>query len=738
MASALPPNRLDPVANKATQEKAAVFFSEPQGRDIPRLAKEPPSKARLYHMTVVNRDNGKARAMPITVNMYLDSQQPQIHISKERCIGLGDRIIFPLQDCELRCGIEGDTTTLCEYISDEYIEEQRAKFAFLEKMPLVALWQLVSVKQPLIPFLGNDKEEIKPIEENRDQELRDTAERDANWRWLKDQNFKSLTVDLWGDYKSTYTSIGEMMNWALYLQERLRENERKGWWYYQEHAKLIRPNAPNTPKPCPPWLLPVQSHKQSVFHPWKARAPWFIDGHERRSLLIEGALKERHAQIAQVHEFYSYNTLHRAQLQKLNDMSYYAEELNAPEILPGTTVKLLFVEPSEVHEHDGEVSSAEAPTDSDLVILVNEPMPEHDPESPEPLLVMIHIRPSFMPIDAQLAALDEVSHTVSYGDRPGNFGQGFSLKRTLLAHGSELGPRSPYHFVLDATTMSKLDPRRRQERVDHVLEICRLDENQSQAFWSSVTRIVCGISLVQGPPRVGETRTSTAVILALACLGIRVVLTASSNAGVDNLTESVGRAIESDHKISSWVGEYGLIRLRAPARQISEVHVSSSLRPTQPTVLDKYEMHNRVMSVAEAHPQDENCRAILDFVAREQHQALDSIRSQLLNERYGAIVKHLADDAIIIAAKLTTLGYKDLDWLQCKVLLCAEAAQCAEGEVSIAMKLPDLRAMILVGDPSQPAPPMASETVNNECALWLKGSLMGRLQQAGYPCTVLT
>jgi hypothetical protein len=737
MASALPPNRLDPVANKAMQEKAAVFFKEPQGRDIPRLAKRPTSEARLYHMTVINRDNGESRAMPIIVNMYLDSQQPQMHISKERCIGLGGRIIFPLQDCKLRCGIEGNTTTLCDYISNEYFEEQRAKFAFLENMPLVALWQLIPVKQPLIPFLGTDKEE-----------LRDTAERGANWRWLKDQNFKSLTVDLWGNYKSTYTSVGETMNWALYLQERLCENERKGWWYYQEHAKLIGPNAPNTPKPCPSWLLSVQSDKQSVFHPWKVRAPWFIDDHERRSLLIEGVLKERHAQIAQVHEFYSYNTLHRARLQKLNNMSYYvhinfgadideAGGLDAPEILPGTTVKLLFVEPSKVHEQDGDVSSADAPTDSDLVILVNEPMPEHDPESPEPLLVMVRIRPSFIPIDAQLAALDEISHTVSYGDRPGNFGQGFSLKRTLLAHGSELNPRSPYHFVLDATTMSRLDPRRRQERVDHVLEICRLDENQLQAFRSSVTRIVCGISLVQGPPQIGETRTSTAVILALACLGIRVVLTASSDAAVDNLTESVGRAIESDHKINSWIGEYGLIRLRAPARQISEVCVSSSLRPTRPSVLDKHEMHNRVMSVAEAHPRDENCRAILDFVAREEPQSLNPVRSRLLNDRFNAIVKNLANDAVIIATTLTTLGHEDLAWLQCKVVVCAKAAQCYEGEVSIAMKLQDLRAVILVGDPSQPPPPLISEMANNECALWLKRSLMGRLHQAGYPCTVL-
>jgi hypothetical protein len=85
----------------------------------------------------------------------------------------------------------------------------------------------------------------------------------------------------------------------------------------------------------------------------------------------------------------------------------------------------------------------------------------------------------------------------------------------------------------------------------------------------------------------------------------------------------------------------------------------------------------------------------LDFVAREEPQTLDPVRSQLLNDKYSAIVKNLANDAVIIAATLTTLGHEDLAWLQCKVVVFAEAPQCYEGEVSIAMKLQDLRAVIL-------------------------------------------
>jgi hypothetical protein len=770
MANALPPNRFDPVANKATREKAISFFGQPQGRDIPKLAKAPLSEGRLYHMTVVNRVIGESRYMQVQVNMYLDSQQPQIHISKERCIGLGDRIVFPIQNCEVRCGIEGDTTTLDQYISDEYIKEQRAKFAALGKMPLVAVWQLIPIEEPLLPFPknDNDNEQVKPAAESSDQKAKDAAERDAIWRWLKDQDFMSLTVDLWGNYKSSYTSVGETMNWLLYLQEKLCEYRRKGWWYYREQ-KLIGPDvsnsdasktdAPKRPKFCPVWLLPVKDQKESVFYRWHVRAPWFIDDNERRSIMIEGSMKERRAQIGQVLEVYSHKKLHRARLQKIDDKSYHvhvklgagideAEIINAPEVLPGTAVKFLLLEQDQAREDDEKPSSAivvDAPTDSDLVILVDESMPERDLENPKPLLVAVYVRVNLMPIDAQLAALNEVSHITSYGDRPGNFGQGFSLERTILAHGAELDPASPYHFKLDGTRMSKLEPRICRERVNHVLQVCSLDENQSKAFSSSVTSLVCGISLIQGPPGTGKTRTSTAIILAFACLGIRVVLAAGSNDGVNNLAESVAKTIESDPKIRSWVGEYGLIRLRTPSRQIAEVRANSVSLLARPLagahkseILSKYELHNRVTSYAKAHPHDGPCQSFLSLVSRDERQALGQKGRKVLKSKYDAIVHRVVKDALIVSTTLMNSGNEDFTWLKYKVLVCDESAQCSEGESLIGLKHPDLRAVILVGDPLQLPPTVISAIGKNECALYLKRSLMERLQQAGYPHTLLT
>ncbi|KAL3485709.1 P-loop containing nucleoside triphosphate hydrolase protein [Aspergillus germanicus] len=756
------------MASKATREKGAVFFTHAQGRDIPNVSKEPPSKAREYHMTVVNRDNGEARAIKVQVNIYLDSQQPQLHMSKQRCIGLEGRIIFPLQICKLRCGIEGDTTTLGEYISDKYIKEQRAKFAFLEKMLLVTLWQLVPIEQPLIPFLGNGNEEANPMAQSSDQQSKDAIECDANWKWLKSQDFKTLTIDLWGNYKSSYASVGETMNWALYLQEKLCENRRKGWWYYGEQ-KLIGPKAPKTdaskigapknPKHCPQWLLPVKDQKLSRFHSWPVRAHWFIDDNERRSIMIEGAMKERRTQIAQVLDVYSQNRLHRARLQKLDEMSYHihvklgagideTEIINASELLPGTPVKFLLLEQDQAREDDEKPSSAtvvDAPTDSDLVILVDMPMPERDPENIKPLLVAVHVRPNLMSIDAQLTALHAVSYTTSYGDSPGNIGKGFSLERTLLAHGNELDLTSPYHFKLDGTTMSKLEPRICQERVDHILEVCSLDDNQLKAFLSSVTNIVCGISLIQGPPGTGKTRTSTAIILAFACLGIRVALVAGSNDGVDNLAESVAKTIERDHKIRSWVGEYGIIRLRTPSRQMAEVRVNSAALLARPLagahkseILSKYEMHYRVMSYAKAHPEDGTCKDLLTLVGRDERRPLGQKGRKALKSKYDSIVRRLVDNALIVSTTLMNSGNEDFAWLKYQVLICDESGQCTEGDSLIALKHSHLRAVVLVGDPQQLPPTVISATARNECALYLKRSLMERLQGAGYPHTMLT
>ncbi|KAJ9291946.1 hypothetical protein DTO021C3_386 [Paecilomyces variotii] len=54
------------------------------------------------------------------------------------------------------------------------------------------------------------------------------------------------------------------------------------------------------------------------------------------------------------------------------------------------------------------------------------------------------------------------------------------------------------------------------------------------------------------------------------------------------------------------------------------------------------------------------------------------------------------------------------------------------------MTIPSIRAVISLGDPDLRPRTLRSEHGRNECALYLKRSLMERLYAAGYPCTVLT
>jgi superfamily I DNA and/or RNA helicase len=71
-------------------------------------------------------------------------------------------------------------------------------------------------------------------------------------------------------------------------------------------------------------------------------------------------------------------------------------------------------------------------------------------------------------------------------------------------------------------------------------------------------------------------------------------------------------------------------------------------------------------------------------------------------------------------------------------LVCDESGQCLEGDHMIAMTMPSIKAVILIGDQEQLPPTVVTEHSNNEGAEYLKRSLMERLCSAGYPTTMLS
>lgn len=162
----------------------------------------------------------------------------------------------------------------------------------------------------------------------------------------------------------------------------------------------------------------------------------------------------------------------------------------------------------------------------------------------------------------QIDALDLAGRIATFGDSDTTEGHGYSLKRTILAHGSELSPESELYFELDVREVSVLDQKLKDERLEYIQKKFKLDDSQREAVNKSVFQVVAGIHLVKGPPGNGKTRTTLVMILILACLGMKVLISAGSNQAVDTLLLAYHEALREDKRLQGWCGGY--CRFRTP------------------------------------------------------------------------------------------------------------------------------------------------------------------------------
>jgi AAA domain len=160
-----------------------------------------------------------------------------------------------------------------------------------------------------------------------------------------------------------------------------------------------------------------------------------------------------------------------------------------------------------------------------------------------------------------------------HGDKPEQHKQGYSLRRTILAHGNELDPRSEHYFELDINKMSSVPEEEKRHRLGYILKKYPLDPTQREAFDKATSKICVGVHLIQGPPGTGKTRTALVIILALASLKLRVLLAVSSNNGVDNLAIEIADALQADKSLERWCGQ--VVRLQTYAHQISILRANS-------------------------------------------------------------------------------------------------------------------------------------------------------------------
>ncbi|KAL5340554.1 P-loop containing nucleoside triphosphate hydrolase protein [Aspergillus crustosus] len=669
-------------ASEPSSQTTVQWFHQAHGPDAPVSSSEATKKRGTWLVLKTGK------AFEIEFRVSLDPQQPAVHILPGgKSEGTKNAfIVFPLQTTGLGCGIESETTTAL----DDHVKSRRAEHDFLGKWPKLAVYCLYAWAEPVIPF------QEKPAE-NRD--------------------WKKLVKMSWIGVEFT----------------------------------IFHPAAKDGP---------------TTFRPWEIRNSFFVDMHEFRFRTIEPSLWEREEQRKQFEDKYNPGRFHRAQMVPAKNPAFHylfirlgatqeEAELVLPDIVAGTEVRFMPVTPNSQKLEKGDLKMSgkvvEMDGTHDLAVFVKRPMPH---ETPNEFLIATYIKAHLLPITEQIIALGYACSDKSFGDPLENKGElGFSLTRTLLGHGSELNPDNEHYFVMDArlidpprsSGVSSLSTETRLARLKHIQECFKLDKAQQEAFYASVTAMVCGVSLVQGLPRTGRTRTSVVIILALAALGHKVMLAGGLNTGVDKLSEDIVKAPskKKHSEIRKWTG--GLIRSQTPARQIAEVRSKSRALGRRPgpgsvrsVILEVHEMRNRVMKFARTATQSATCKRFLQIVEENQVSPLSSDLTKELKRLYGDICNDLLRGAKIVS---TTLSNSAADLFRYNYspsfLVCDEAGQCTEGETAIALTLGTLHGITLIGDPDQLHPTIISERSNNEGAFYLKRSLMDRLKEAGYTCTML-
>ncbi|RDH36405.1 P-loop containing nucleoside triphosphate hydrolase protein [Aspergillus welwitschiae] len=707
-----------------SQPTTADWFQSPQGADYPiQLYKRCCSWRKCFLIIDLAGDNIQINAKS---QVILDSQQPFLAI----CLENKDQgeVIFPFQGIHLNCGIEGDAAD-----TDNWIDNKRATYSLLPKNEKFYYYVVRCKSSPVFT-----KVQRPLMSEELEEKL----------RTLRNINWLNCDLVILLQYRSSFTDVPLMLNWSIKLYNLVHQgSEGEGFWYYRQN-----PESDVTKRhPEMPWLW-TSTEGRREYMKWKPHNPLFFDDNDRICRLLKASKNERYQQQREVSDVFNPTRCHEAWCTE-SDFG-----------LPGSThlvhIKLLPVRPSDnvvipklqegakVHFEwalqgvpygmDSKLIDQGAVTQSDsnadLVLRVTgqatQALGERFP-------IVTSAVANTMPIDAQIEALGEASKlALVFGDRSGNEGQGFSLRRTLLAHGTELEQGNQGYFTLDVRQMSPVPPNLQQERVEYLSHIFRLDEAQKEAFQASLVKIVCGVSLIQGPPGTGKTSTAKAIICTAAALGCKILLVAGSNKGVDNLAEAVTKALQRDKRLQSWCGQ--LVRFRTPRYQLERARGGEP--SDENDNLSNVQAHVLTIQYAQDHATtDKYARSLLERLAADKQRRLSREERKGLKGDYEHCVMKVLQNAKIVA---TTLSNASQDLLRRSgfepaFVVCDEAGQCQEGEITIALTIPSTRVMVLIGDPEQLPPTVVSEHATNEGALYLKRSMMERLHEAGYPCTML-
>ncbi|KAJ5362003.1 hypothetical protein N7541_002847 [Penicillium brevicompactum] len=524
----------------------------------------------------------------------------------------------------------------------------------------------------------------------------------------------SFPDERFGVFRQIQHHMNELVK--LVRQTLPNEGETPRTWYAQHNPLPDTEEAPRRPKM--PWLFDHQETPQ--YHIWETAVDFFLDDMDRRSRLLEAAIVEKHFIWSTYNNVFCKGKKHDVLFEQSGPNEAYwklhiwmnAEPKPAPPDGSRASYEVDLADLGNpkyprVYKGDGIcILSSRA----DFAILTRAPFEaELDGQTRK---LMATLKLNLKSTQLQIDALNMASRVVAFGDDPKHQEEkGYSLRRTILAHGTELATDDRLAFSLNAQKISTVPDEEKQRRVDYIWKKFPLDESQTTAVQRSVFDVFAGIHLVKGPPGNGKTRTTVVILLMLASLNLPVLICAGSNQAVDTLLIAYQDALHGDEMLRQWCGSY--CRFRTPYYQMASLRRASQHRPfqtrtIQPSLSEKAletcQIESLVVQEARDHcEQHRQAQEFLNALDKDRAQGLTNQEALHLQDTYKHLLCMVLKRMKVVAVTLNASGNPHLQGVfHPYAMLCDEAGQCLESDTMIALTGNlSLRSITLIGDPDQ-------------------------------------
>jgi hypothetical protein len=615
-------------------------FDKPLGYDCPTDLRTMAIKWRPCQMTVGNElFSGK-------YHIVLDSQQPRVAFTlrtKQR-----GQVVFTAKNCSIETGFDRDDPAFVNQYRHR-LKIERPRLAFIKIRPSA---------QPPIPSA------------EREEPIDNTERRD--WKILNSVRWEENEAVIWIPHEekdvqkgqTCFNRLGRLVQLVRTNADGQPEPQPKAYWFYARNP--VTENSDRSPPM--PWLF--DSHDR--YAELKPHDPFFIDEEDRSSILVAATRNERDYQKASLLEIFNLERVHKARLRTAgqNDWWYVDVTVNAqqfPTLSSSTQVRFAIRDPANLETRlakqelnlEGLVVSDNDSFKADFTMFVRAELQAYEGQD---LVVTAIVTPNLLPVNEQLVALEAVGQVTCFGDMPENKNKGYSLRKLVLGHGREVDPYCPDYFELNLRDISSIEQAKQDEYLKHIEKVVPLDTEQAQAVRKSTVAVPGGVHLIVGPPGTGKTRTAKRIILTLASLGLKVLVVAGSNKGVDNLFHPLYEATKNDQRLRSWCGT--VVRFRSPACQFATIRQDSAKRgpnnaPELSDVereIEKCQIHTLVLKHARNTPTDQWSAIFLELLEKDRKSGVQGQEQIKFRSAYEHLMRQVfAMKSIrVVASTLST------------------------------------------------------------------------------------